>query len=112
MIKIGKYEFVDEASAIKKIKALGFDIDEEENQYPTHSHAVIKIGKIIIENAEYDDEGNITKEKILSEKYHVDVMWNDLEDHPYGWKSYAVTDIKNNGIHQFFGLDYIKYKFD
>ena len=39
-------------------------------------------------------------------------MWNDLEDHPYGWKSYAVTDIKNNGIHQFFGLDYIKYKFD
>lgn len=111
-MKIAKYEFVDEQSAIKKIKALGFDTDEEGNEYPTHPHAIIKLGKIIIEDAEYDNEGNITKEEILSEKYHVDVMWNDLEDHPYGWKSYAVTDIKNNGIHQFFGLDYIKYKFD
>jgi len=105
MIKIGKYEFVDETSAIKKIKALGYDIDEEENEHPTHSHAVIKIGKIIIEDAEYDDEGSIIKEEVLSNKYHVDVMWNDLEDHPYGWKSYAVTPI-DNGIHTFYGIDY------
>ena len=36
-------------------------------------------------------------------------MWIGLEDHPYGWKSYAV-DLSGNGMHSFLGVNYIKNK--
>ena len=60
-----------------------------------------------------------TKAPVLSEKYHVDVLWKDIEevdeegnvsvDHPYGWKSYAI-DIDNEGMHGFMGVSYIENK--
>lgn len=101
MIKIGKYEFVDEEQAKKKIEALGVDEDGQ----PTHEHAIVELGNIVLKNGVIDEEGNVATEPIFSDKYYVDVMWVDLEDHPYGWKSYAVTP---NGelIHEFWGVDY------
>lgn len=101
MIKIGKYEFVDEEQAKKKIEALGVD----ENGQPTHPHAIVELGNIVEKNLILDDDENIIEDVEFSEKYYVDVMWVDLEDHPYGWKSYAVTP---NGdlIHEFWGVDY------
>lgn len=96
MIKIGKYEFVDEAQANSKIDALA------EN----HPHAIVKLGNIIIEKGEEDAEGNEITPNVLSEKYHIDVMWKGIEEHPYGWKSYAVAVADDNGIHSFYGVDY------
>lgn len=101
MIKIGKYEFVDEEQAKKKIEALGVD---EEGQ-PTHPHAIVEVGNIVEKNGVIDEKGNVATEPIFSEKYYVDVMWEGLEDHPYGWKSYAVTPSENL-IHEFWGVDY------
>ena len=84
-MKLGKYEFIDEAQANSKIEALSDNYE-----------AVVKLGHMIV-NGE------------PSEKYHVDVIWN-VEDHPYGWKSYAVANVDGNGIHAFYGVDYKDYK--
>mgnify|MGYP003149874241 FL=1 len=116
-MKIGKYEFKDEATADSKIKALG--VDEDGN--PTHGHAIVKLGHIVLEQGEYDEEGNETKAPVLSNKYHLDVAWKiddtyneDGElvkaEHPYGWKSSAVAISDGNGVHSFYGVDYQELK--
>ncbi len=96
MKKIGKYEFSEESQADSKIDAL------PEN----HAHAIIKLGNVIKQYAEFDEQGNQITPSVLSEKYHVDVMWNGIEDHPYGWKSFAVAVADGNGVHSFYGVDY------
>ena len=120
-MKIGKYEFADKSACDKKIKSLGVDTDEDGNEYPTHGHAIVKLGHIVLEQGEYDEEGNEIKAPVLSDKYHLDVMWR-LEDtvdeegniikaeHPYGWKSNAVGNIDGNGVHSFYGVDYQENK--
>ena len=72
MRKFRKYEFNTEAEALTKIEALG--IDEEGN--PTHSHSIVHLGHIVLEQGEYDEQGNEIKAPILSTKYHIDVLWN------------------------------------
>ena len=121
MAKIAKYEFLDEAQAESKIEALGVETDENGNTYPTHKHSIVKLGSIVLEQGTYDEEGNEITPPTLSDKYHVDVLW-DLSDsyddegnvvyadHPYGWKTYSV-DLDDNGVHSFMGIDYLKYKF-
>ena len=106
MIKIGKYNFIDKETADAKIKSLGVEIDDDGNEYAAHSHCVVRLGNIILEQSQYDDEGNKIKDAVLSEKYHLDVAWKDLESHPYCWKLYAVAVADGNGVHSFYGVDY------
>jgi len=118
-IKISKYEFADEASALAKINALPSVKDEDGNDVPSHKHTIVKLGNIVLEQGEYDEEGEEIKAPVLSEKYHVDVLWKDLEetdedgnvtvDHPYGWKSYAL-DLDSEGMHGFMGVSYQENK--
>ena len=98
-MKIGKYEFNDKAQADSKIDALG----EE------HNHTIVKLGHIVTQEGTYDENGDAITEPILSDKCHVDVMWIGLEDHPYGWATYAV-DLSGNGAHSFLGIDYLTNK--
>ena len=119
MIKVSKYEFDSEEQALSKINALRSVKDEEGNYVPSHKHTVVKLGNIVIEQGEYDDKGDETKAPVLSEKYHVDVLWKDIEetdeegnvtiDHPYGWKSYAL-DLDSEGMHGFMGVSYQENK--
>ena len=128
-MKISKYEFDDEASALSKIAALPHSTDEDGNSHPSHKHTIVKLGHIVLEQAEYDEDGEETKAPVLSDKYSVDVLWNEPEittvdveavldedgmvvtpavtsvDHPYGWKSKAI-DIEDEGVHGFFGVSY------
>lgn len=128
-MKISKYEFDDEASALSKIAALPHSTDEDGNSHPSHKHTIVKLGHIVLEQGEYDEEGNETKATVLSDKYSVDVLWNEPEittvdveavlnedgmvvtpavtsvDHPYGWKSKAI-DLEDEGVHGFFGVTY------
>ena len=117
MINISKYEFNSKEQVETKINALGTATDEDGNEYPTHSHTIVHLGNIVLEQGEYDEDGNETVAPVLSDKWHVDVLWKDLEadedgtiDHPYGWKSYAV-DIDGDGVHSFLGLSYNAHKF-
>ena len=118
-MKIGKYEFKNIKIAESKIKSLGVETDEDGNEYPTHNHNVVKLGNIIIEHGVYNGEETV-KEPVFSRKYHIDVMWafDDQTDekgnivkaeHPYGWKSAAVT-VQGQGVHSFYGVDYQIYK--
>ena len=105
MIKVGKYIFESEEQAETKIKSLG--VDEENN--PTHNHAIVRLGHEVIEEGETDAEGNVIKEPVLSGKFLIDVVWNGIEEHPYGWKSYAVTP-SGEPLHNFYGIDYLENK--
>ena len=108
-MKIGKYEFNDKTQADSKIKALGVETNEEGIEYPTHGHAVVTLGHIVTQEGTYDDKGEVITEPVLSDKYHVDVMWQGLDAHPYGWSTYAVTP-SDNGLHSFLGVNYQEYK--
>ena len=133
-MKIGKYQFDSRDAAILKINALGIETDENGNEYPTHKSTIVQLGNIVLEQGEYDEEGEEITAPVLSDKWHLDVAWSDAEittveeeavldeegmivtpevvsvDHPYGWKSYAV-DIEGDGVHSFFGLSYDALKF-
>jgi hypothetical protein len=109
MIRIAKYEFLDKEQAETKINALGVETDENGNEYPTHKHTIVHLGHIVEQQGQYDEDGNETVAPVVSSKYHVDVLWKGIDDHPYGWKSYAV-DISGDGVHSFLGLNYDSYK--
>jgi len=110
MRKIGKYEFTNKTTAQSKI-----------NAFAETNHIFIELGNIVITPGDYDEEGNEISAPVLSEMYHVDVLWKGLEPidpeaetlqytHPEGWADYA-ADVNDNGVHSFMGLDYQQYKF-
>lgn len=72
-----KYSFGSKGAATTKINQLG--VDEEGN--PTHNHAIVHLGNIVVTPAEVDAEGNIITEAVLSDTYHIDVLW-DGEPNP------------------------------
>jgi len=109
MIRIAKYEFDSKEQAETKINALGVATDEDGNEYPTHKHTIVHLGHIVEQQGQYDEDGNEVVAPVLSSKYHVDVLWKGIDDHPYGWKSYAANVI-GNGVHSFLGLNYDSYK--
>jgi hypothetical protein len=117
MNRIGKYKFSNKKQAQTKIDALGTANDEDGNQYPTHKHAIVHLGNIVLEQPVIDEEGEVEIEAVLSSDWHLDVLWIGLEadedgaiDHPYGWKSKSVN-IDGNGVHSFLGLNYDSLKF-
>ncbi len=67
-----KYEFGSKSAASAKINALG--IDEEGN--PTHNNAIVRLGHIVVTPAEIDEEGNVITEAVMSDNYHIDVLWD------------------------------------
>ena len=71
-----KYEFGSKSAASAKINALG--LDDEGN--PTHSHSIVRLGHIVTTKGTYDEEGNELTPPVLSDSYHVDVMWNGEPD--------------------------------
>ena len=132
-MRISKYEFNSKEQAQEKIDALGTATDENGNEYPTHKSTIVQLGNIVLEQGEYDEDGEEITAPVLSDKWHLDVAWDDADittveeeavlddegmvvtpevtsvDHPYGWKSYAV-EIEGDGVHSFFGLSYESLK--
>jgi len=132
-MRISKYEFNSKEQAQEKIDALGTATDENGNEYPTHKSTIVQLGNIVLEQGEYDEEGEEITAPVLSDKWHLDVAWSDSDittveeeavldeegmvvtpevvsvNHPYGWKSYAV-EIEGDGVHSFFGLSYESLK--
>ena len=89
-----KYEFGSQSAATTKINALG--VDEEGN--PTHSHSIVRLGHIVLEAGEYDEEGNEITAPVLSDNYHVDVLWNGEPES--SWDS-AMVWCAPMGVHTF-----------
>jgi len=100
-----KYEFDSQEQAESKIAALPHETDEDGNEYPSHSHTVVKLGYLPIVEPTFDDEGNVVEEGEYSTKYSVDVLWSELDESPYGWKSYEIS-VEGNGVHTFAGWSF------
>ena len=71
MRQFRKYEFGSKGAATTKINSLG--VDEEGN--PTHNHCIVQLGNIVLQEGTYDEEGNELTAPVLSDSYHVDVLW-------------------------------------
>lgn len=88
-----KYEFNTKSTAQKYIKELWIEDEDGNESRKTYSvdstdengdtiqiekpyiaHVVV-LGFLPIEQAEYDAEGNVTKEAVLSDKYSIDILW-------------------------------------
>jgi hypothetical protein len=121
MNKIGKYEFNSSVQADDMIAALGTTTTELGDVVPSHNHCVVRLGYIVLEQGEYNESGEQTKAPVLSDKYHVDVLWKGLEPvdaeaevlsyvEPIGWSDFRI-DLEGNGVHSFMGLNYVDYKF-
>ena len=67
-----KYEIGSKGAASTKINALG--VDEEGN--PTHSHAIVRLGNLVLQEGTYDEDGNEVTPPVMSDTYHVDVLWD------------------------------------
>ena len=67
-----KYSFGSKGAATTKINALG--LDEEGN--PTHSHDIVHLGNLVLTEGTYDEEGNELTAPIMSDTYHIDVLWD------------------------------------
>jgi len=101
-MRIGKYEFKSKEQVQDKIEDL-----------PKGTFLIVELGHIVLEEGEYelneDEEMQLIKEPVISDKYHVDVIWYDIESHPYGWKTYS-CDLDSEGMHKFSGIPYLENK--
>lgn len=84
-----RYEFNDQEQAEEKIDAF-FDVDEEGNNLQNIKADFIKLNKFVLVQGEYDEDGEEITPPVLTEGYAVDVLWKELDESPYGWKSYEV----------------------
>ena len=89
-----KYSFTNETEANTYIDGLG--VDEEGN--PSHSHSIVRLGNIVLTEGEYDEEGEVITEPVLSNNYHVDVLWQG--DALSSWDSKMVW-CPPMGVHTF-----------
>jgi len=99
MINIAKYEFNSKEQFDTKLEAL-VDVKFDKAE----------LGHIVLASAVVDEEGVEVSPEVISEGWHVDMIFHDIEDHPYGWKSYNV-DLASEGSHGFSGLCYLTHKF-
>ena len=71
-MNIYKLKYTDKETAIADL--ITKNVIDVEGNYQQGIHAVVEIGLITIQNAEYDDEGNTITEPIYADGYHYDVM--------------------------------------
>lgn len=99
-----KYEFNSKEQAETKIAALPHSEFDGES-YLDGGHTIVHLGYLITNQPEWDEEGNEIVAPEYSDKYSVDVLWQDLESSPYGWASYEIT-VEGNGSHTFLGRNF------
>ena len=89
-----KYQFGSQSAASTKINALG--VDDEGS--PNHGHSIARLGHIVTTPAEYDEDGNVITAAVLSDDYHVDVLWKGDPD--ADWDNQMVW-CRGLGVHTF-----------
>ena len=100
-----KYEFNSQEQAEEKIAALPHDTDDEGNEWLSGNHTIVKLGYLWITEPTFNEDGEIETDGVASDSYSVDVLWNGLDESPYGWKSYEIT-VEGNGAHTFAGWSF------
>ena len=113
-----KYEFKDKEQYQTALGKLPTKKDVDGEEYPDYNHSIVELGNIVIEEGEYNDDFQETKAPVLSDKYHIDVLWKKEEltttdeegketlSYPYGWKSKEIDFSEGEGVHTFLGVSY------
>jgi hypothetical protein len=77
-MKIYKLNYTDKETAITDLIAKGvIEIVEGEQSYINRTQAVVEIGKIVLIDGTYDEQGAEVTAPIFAEGYHYDVMSSD-----------------------------------
>lgn len=71
-MNIYKLKYTDKETTIADLVSK-LVIDEELN-YLEGTHAVVWLDKIVLENGQFDEQGNVIVEPIFADGYHVDIM--------------------------------------
>ncbi len=97
---VGKYEFESSEIAgeeIEKILELNIKCD------------IVQLGYILISAGKYKrtHKGELVakREPVYSDKYHVDVLWRELDECPKEWNDFSVN-VEGEGSHSFAGIKY------
>ncbi len=113
-----KYEFKDKEQYQTALGKLPTKKDVDGEEYPDYNHSIVELGNIVIEEGEYDDDFQQIKAPVLSDKYHVDVLWKKSEitqtdkdgvksiKYPTGWVSKEIDFDNGEGVHTFLGVSY------
>ena len=111
-----KYEFNRKSDALRYINELWVEDEDGHKSRKTYqveqtdengdvimvdkpyiAHPVI-LGNIVLEQGEYDEEGNELVAPVLSDKFHVDVLWeSEIESR---WQNYEIQ-VEGDGVHKF-----------
>lgn len=74
-MNIYKLQYKDKETAMADLLAKKVYIETEEGlSYGSGIQAIVEIGKIVLENGTYDEDGEELTAPIIAEGYHYDVM--------------------------------------
>ena len=75
MIKIYKLKYSDKETAMADLLAKKVYIETEEGlSYGSGIQAVVEIGKIVLEDGNYNEDGEELTAPVFAEGYHYDIM--------------------------------------
>jgi hypothetical protein len=89
-----RYLFTSKKQAESKVNA--FIVDEVQ----TVKADFVWLDKFTLTNREQNEQTGEVIEPTFTKSYSLDVVWHDLTESPYGWKSYEVEP--NNPKHVIF----------
>ena len=96
-MNIYKLKYTDKETAIADLKAKDVYVENDgELSYGEGIQAVVEIGKIVLTQGSYDEQGNVITEPIFADGYHYDIMSN----HPIEFENQITP---NNPKHTFCG---------
>ena len=74
-MNIYKLQYTDKETAIADLIAKKVYIETEEGlSYGSGIQAIVEIGKIVLENGTYDEDGEELTAPVFAEGYHYDIM--------------------------------------
>ena len=96
MIHIKKLKYATREQGIADL--ISKEIYTEELEYCEGVHAVVEIGKVIDQEATFDEQGNLLTEPTFVDGYHFDIMTDNVID-------FGANEIfPNNSKHTFAGI--------
>ena len=85
-----RYLLNDKQQAEQKVSAFT-EVNEQGEEVQTVKASFIWLDKFVKVNGEYNEKGEEITAPIFTDSYSLDVVWDDLEQSPYGWKSYEIN---------------------
>mgnify|MGYP003650471987 CR=1 FL=1 len=84
-----RYQFKTKKQAEKKVSAF-IKVNEDGDKVQTIKASFIWLDKFAKVNGTYSEDGKEITAPIFTAPYSLDVVWNDLYESPYGWKSFEI----------------------